>query len=108
MDDEAVATDVRRASGVADRAPRSWAGVASRLHLPRLVGAVIVIWGAATLAFAVLHLIPGDPVDIMLGTTSSVTQEVRDRIHADLGLDKPMVTQYIEYLLRLARFDLGT
>ena len=108
MDDEAVATDVRPRLRRGRSSPRSWTGVASRLHLPRLVGAVIVIWGAATLAFAVLHLIPGDPVNIMLGTTSSVSQEVRDRIHADLGLDKPIVTQYIDYLLRLARFDLGT
>jgi peptide/nickel transport system permease protein len=40
-------------------------------------GAALVLWGAVTLAFAVLKLIPGDPVSVMLGPLSSATPEAR-------------------------------
>ena len=76
--------------------------------MPRLTGALIVIWGAATLAFLLLHVIPGDPVDIMLGVQSNASDVLRDRIRHDLGLDLPIAAQYLAYLARLATFDLGT
>jgi peptide/nickel transport system permease protein len=69
---------------------------------------VVVVWGAATLAFTILHVIPGDPVDIMIGVSSNVTEGLRDRIRADLGLDTPIVAQYVAYLGRLLTLDLGT
>lgn len=74
----------------------------------RLAAALLVVWGAVTLAFLVLHLVPGDPVDVMLGPQSAVGEDVRARIRADLGLDQPVLQQYLTHLARLATGDLGT
>lgn len=70
-------------------------------------GALLVLWGAVTLAFLVLKLVPGDPVDVMIGPLASVTPEARAAIRADLGLDQPVLVQYAAYLGRVASGDLG-
>ncbi|MCU1412296.1 MAG: transporter permease [Rhodoglobus sp.] len=85
----------------------SRAGAALTLYLPRLVGALIVIWGAATLAFLVLHLVPGDPVDIMLGVQSTVSEQVRESIRDELGLNQPILQQYLAYLGHVVTLDFG-
>lgn len=72
-----------------------------------VVGGAIVLWGAITLAFGVLKLVPGDPVDVMLGPMSSVPPEVRAEIRANLGLDEPVLVQYFSYLGRVLQGDLG-
>lgn len=74
----------------------------------RLAGVVLVVWGAATAGFIALRLIPGDPVDVMLGVHARVSQAVRDQIRTDWGLDEPVVVQYLRYLGKLATGDLGT
>jgi ABC-type dipeptide/oligopeptide/nickel transport systems, permease components len=79
---------------------------ASRLAV-RLGGVLLVVWGAATAGFIALRLIPGDPVDVMLGVHAQVGEGVRAQIRADWGLDQPPVVQYLAYLGRLARGDLG-
>src|SRR5262245_17330963 len=53
----------------------------------------------------VLHLSPGDPVEIMLGTQA--TQEDRARLRTDLALDQPLHVQYARWLGHVARGDLG-
>jgi peptide/nickel transport system permease protein len=53
----------------------------------------------------VLHLSPGDPVEIMLG--AQATQEDRARLRADLGLDQPLHVQYVRWLGHVVRGDLG-
>lgn len=68
---------------------------------------VIVLWGAATVAFLALRVIPGDPVDVMLGPQAQVSEEVKDGIRAELGLDRPPLEQYLAYLSQLVRGDLG-
>jgi peptide/nickel transport system permease protein len=57
------------------------------------------------IVFMVLHLSPGDPVEIMLG--AQATQEDRARLRADLGLDQPVHVQYVRWLGHVARGDLG-
>ena len=92
----------------ARRSPR-WAAVIrfpSRLAA-RLGGVLLVVWGAATAGFIALRLIPGDPVDVMLGVHAQVGEGVRAQIRTDWGLDQPPLVQYFEYLGRLARGDLG-
>lgn len=84
------------------------AGGLIRRILPRIVGIVIVLWGAATLAFLVLHLVPGDPVDIMLGAQTQASDAVRDRIRDDLGLNRPLWEQYVAFLGRMLVLDFGT
>lgn len=68
---------------------------------------VIVLWGAATLAFVAFRLIPGDPVSVMLGPQAQVGEDVKDAIRAELGLDRPPLEQYATYLGQLVRGDLG-
>jgi peptide/nickel transport system permease protein len=105
VDDETV---VRVRPAAADGGGlRRARGVLTR-SVPRLTGALIVVWGAATLAFLLLHVIPGDPVNIMLGVQSNASEVTRERIRHDLGLDLPIAAQYVAYLGRLASLDLGT
>jgi ABC-type dipeptide/oligopeptide/nickel transport system permease component len=60
----------------------------------------------ATLVFALIHLVPGDPAQSMLGEGAS-PEEVRQLRHA-LGLDRPLVEQYAAFMTGLARGDLGS
>jgi peptide/nickel transport system permease protein len=79
--------------------------------LTRIAGiassAVIVLWGAATLAFLAFRIIPGDAVTAMLGPQSQVSEQVKAGIRTDLGLDQPPLVQYVSYLSRLLHGDLG-
>lgn len=68
---------------------------------------VVVLWGAATVAFLAFRVIPGDPVSVMLGPQAQVSEAVKDGIRADLGLDRPPLEQYISFIGQLARGDLG-
>jgi peptide/nickel transport system permease protein len=58
-----------------------------------------------TLAFFILRVMPGDPVKAMLG--AHAPPDVIEQKRVDLGLDKPMIAQYFDYLEDLVRFDLG-
>ncbi|MCK9900242.1 ABC transporter permease [Parafrankia colletiae] len=73
----------------------------------RLLGAVLVIWGAATAAFGVLQLIPGDPVNAIVGTHALVGPEQRAHLRAEYGLDDPPFAQYLDHMGRLATGRLG-
>lgn len=73
----------------------------------RLLRVAVVVWGAATAGFIAVRLIPGDPVDVMLGVQARVSEAVRDQIRADWGLDQPALVQYFSYLGRLVQGDLG-
>jgi len=72
----------------------------------RLLGALLVGLGVLTLVFMLIHLVPGDPVDVMLG--ESATASDRTVLRAALGLDRPVLVQFADYLAGLARLDLGT
>lgn len=76
--------------------------------LRRLGGMLLVVGGAATAAFLAVRLVPGDPVDTMLGIHAQVSEHLKDGIRADLGLDRPLGEQYLLYLGRLVTGDLGT
>ena len=65
-----------------------------------------VLLGVATLVFALIHLIPGDPVRTMLG--ESAREDSVIELRTRLGLDKPLYEQYGIYLKDLVRGDLGT
>lgn len=79
--------------------------------LTRIAGiaasAVIVLWGAATLAFLAFRIIPGDAVTAMLGPQSQVSESAKAGIRADLGLDQPPLVQYLSYLSGVLHGDLG-
>lgn len=73
--------------------------------LRRLVLAVPTLLGVATLVFLLLHLVPGDPVDILLGETARPADVVA--LRRDLGLDRPLAEQYVHFLARTLHGDLG-
>jgi peptide/nickel transport system permease protein len=75
-------------------------------HLVRRLFALVpVALGVATLTFAIIHLVPGDPVIAMLGETAAPADIVGMR--QQLGLDRPLLAQYAAYLGGLAVGDLG-
>jgi peptide/nickel transport system permease protein len=76
-----------------------------RFLVRRLVLATPVLLGVATIVFALVHLIPGDPVQAMLGDAASPESvaELRSR----LGLDRPLPVQYAAFLSGAAHGDLG-
>ncbi|MCI0545671.1 MAG: ABC transporter permease [Candidatus Rokubacteria bacterium] len=77
----------------------------SRYLVRRLLLLVPVVAGVSVIVFTVLHLAPGDPAEIMLG--SQATQADLDRLRAELGLDAPVHVQYARWLGRVLRGDLG-
>jgi len=66
---------------------------------------VPVLLGVSVIIFMVLHLAPGDPAEIMLG--SQATQADLERLRAELGLTEPLYVQYVHWLGLVARGDLG-
>jgi len=77
--------------------------------LKRLGVALGLVWTVATIVFLVIHLIPGDPAELLLsqGGVAPAPAAVAE-LRAKLGLDQPLLAQYGSYLGRLARGDLGS
>jgi ABC-type dipeptide/oligopeptide/nickel transport system permease component len=78
----------------------------SSFILRRLLLTLPVLLGVATLVFALIHLVPGDPVQAMLGESAS--PEDVAALRATLGLDRPLPLQYVSFLKGAAVGDLGT
>jgi peptide/nickel transport system permease protein len=94
---------------VAPAAPTRRRGRGLAAFLARRAGGALgVLWGAATLSFLTLHVIPGDPVDTLLGPNVGVSPALRAEIVHAYGFDRPLAAQYLTFLGRLARGDLGT
>ena len=74
--------------------------------LQRLSGACLVVLGVVSIVFLLLHLVPGDPVEIMLGESASAGDRLA--LRSALGLDRPLHEQYLGYIGGLAQLDLGT
>ncbi len=64
-----------------------------------------VLWGVVTVTFIVMYVIPGDPVLAIAG--ERYDKETIESLRRELGLDRPVVVQYFDYLWRVVRFDLG-
>jgi peptide/nickel transport system permease protein len=73
----------------------------------RLGIAVLTLLGMSIVIFALLRLAPGDIVDILFSTGGYVNAEERKAIMKELGIDKPLVTQYLEWLRNFMSGDLG-
>ena len=78
----------------------------TRYLIRRLLLTIPVILGVATLVFTLIHLVPGDPAQAMLGETAPQADVLK--LRHSLGLDQPLLTQYRTYLTGLLRGDLGT
>jgi peptide/nickel transport system permease protein len=76
-----------------------------RYILKRLLNLIPVLLGITLLVFILLHLIPGDPAQILAGTRA--TPEIVEGIREQLGLNQPLPVQYLLFLGNLLRFNLG-
>ena len=73
--------------------------------LKRLLGTIPVIFGVLLLTFLLVHSIPGDPVEVMLGESAASAD--REILRQNLGLDEPLPIQFFQYVAKVAQGDLG-
>src|SRR5262249_47832198 len=70
-----------------------------RFLLRRVLLLLPTLLGAVTLVFILIHVVPGDPVEAMLGETASSADKAA--LARELGLDQPLLTQYVQFLAGL-------
>lgn len=76
--------------------------------LRRLLTSALLIWAVATLVFLAIHLVPGDPAELLLSQSGSAPEpEAVAALRTELGLDRPVLVQYADALGRFLRGDLG-
>jgi len=75
--------------------------------LRRLLGIIPLLLGITIISFAVIHLAPGKPVTLEQSLNPKVSPEVRMKLERLYGLNKPLYVQYINWLLKIIRFDFG-
>ena len=73
----------------------------------RLWGLIPTFIGITLISFFVMHLAPGEPMSIQADFNPKMTPEMRQRLRAQYGLDKPLYVQYLKWLKGLAVLDLG-
>jgi peptide/nickel transport system permease protein len=78
-----------------------------RLIGPRLIDLVIVLFGVSVITFLMIRLIPGDAVAIMLGANTEVTPDRVAELRARIGLDQPIISQYLSWIGGVLQGDLG-
>jgi peptide/nickel transport system permease protein len=76
-----------------------------RYFVHRLLLLLPTLLGALTFVFTLIHLVPGDPVEVMLGETASAVD--KQQLRQSLGLDQPLSRQYRNFLAGLLAGDLG-
>jgi peptide/nickel transport system permease protein len=74
--------------------------------LKRLLTLFPILFGISVVVFLILHLVPGDPALIMLGTDA--TDEAVRALRVSMGLDKPLPVQYVNWISDILRGDFGT
>lgn len=73
----------------------------------RLIGAIPVLFGITVLVFLILYLMPGTPAQTLLFGTQATPEQIAE-LNRQLGVDRPLVVQYVDFLGRVVRGDLGT
>ena len=74
-------------------------------YLKHMLSFTAVIFGVLLLTFLLIHAVPGDPVEVMLGESASMAD--RQALRADLGLNQPLIKQFGHYLRSLSQGDFG-
>ena len=77
----------------------------TRYLIRRLIQTVPVLFGVSLLAFAIMHVVPGDPVRLIAGPDAP--ESVVQRVRTELGLERPLYVQYWSFLTRAVQGDLG-
>lgn len=82
---------------------------AGRFLIRRLAQGALVVWGAFTVSFIVLYLIPGDSVSVLLGGDGGtyVDASEQEALRSSLGLDRPFLVQYLDLLASYLSLDFG-
>jgi peptide/nickel transport system permease protein len=80
----------------------------NRVLLARLIDLVVVLFGVSIIVFLMIRLIPGDAVAIMLGANTEITPERMAELNRRVGLDRPIVEQYLIWAGAALRGDFGT
>jgi peptide/nickel transport system permease protein len=75
--------------------------------LRRLLSTIPVLFGVATATFLIVHVLPGDPVRALLGTEDIDPAQI-EALRESLGLDKSLPVQYVDFMSKAVRGDLGT
>jgi len=78
----------------------------ARYVVLRVLQGILVIWIVTLMVFTILHLTPGDPVDLIVGE-ANVTHAQREEIRHFWGLDKPVHVQYLLWLRNIVHGDFG-
>ena len=73
----------------------------------RFLASLIIIFLATTLVFLIIHLLPGDPIILLLGEQGAANPESVDKLRKKLKLDLPLHVQYYEWVKDVFHFDLG-
>lgn len=76
--------------------------------IKRILSGIFTIWITTMAVTLLIHLVPGDPVQIMFAQSQATTPEQLEQIRHQLGLDLPIYQQYILYMGRLLHGDFGT
>lgn len=74
----------------------------------RLLSAVPTVLLVTFMVFIAIHIVPGDVIDIMLGTQNYLTESQIEDLYSAYGLDKPLIVQYGIWVKNLLSFNLGT
>jgi len=80
----------------------------NRVLLTRLFDLVVVLFGVSVIVFLMIRLIPGDAVAIMLGANTEITPDRLAELYRRVGLDRPLVEQYLVWAGAALRGDFGT
>jgi len=75
--------------------------------LRRIALLVPLLFGITLITFTVIHLAPGEPVEMQMAMNPKVGKEARERLQKFYGLDKPLHVQYITWLKQLSQLDFG-
>ncbi len=75
--------------------------------IKRLLMLIPLLLGITLITFAVIHLAPGEPVEMQTAMNPKMTAETRQRLREFYGLDKPLHVQYVTWLSKLSRLDFG-
>jgi peptide/nickel transport system permease protein len=76
-----------------------------RFVVERLLHMVVVMWMVATLVFFIFRILPGDPAQLVLGLEPS--RASLEALRAQMGLDRPLLVQYVDWLWHVVQGDLG-
>ncbi len=75
--------------------------------IKKILNFIIILWGISLISFFVIHLAPGSPTEMQLNLNPLADRTAEARLNTLYGLDKPIIIQYKDWLVRLIHLDFG-